>query len=313
MDVMRHPKGDVLVEDGLRLYYHVVGDGPDVVVIPGASWMLADLTPLASGRTLIFYDERSRGRSDAVTATSQISMDYLVRDLEAIRQHFGLEHFALLGWSIGGAVTALYALAYPRWVQRLLLMGPIAPRRKPYLARKGPEAEAINQKIAAQIAARVDPAGVKRLKKLQREGLHVSDPVAYCREHNKVYLPQQMGDTSAVTRMRSDPCTYPNEWPDNVRAFWSPLLKSMGDWDWRTRLASLRIPTLVMHGAEDTIPMAAAREWAAALPNARLKVFPGAGHYLHLEAPEAFFSAAVRFLNGEWPEEAEVVRDTSGE
>ena len=68
MDVMRQPEGYVLVEDGLRLYYQVVGDGPDIVVIPSASWMLADLAALASGRTLIFYDERSRGRSDAVTA-----------------------------------------------------------------------------------------------------------------------------------------------------------------------------------------------------------------------------------------------------
>jgi proline iminopeptidase len=312
MEAMRQPEGYLLVEDGLRLYYQVVGDGPNVIVIPSASWLLADLTPLASGRTLIFYDDRSRGRSDAVAATSQISIDCLVRDLEAIREHFGLERFALLGWSIGGAVTALYALAYPRWVQRLLLMGPIAPRRKPYLAKKGPEAEAINQKIAAQIAARVDPAGIKRLKKLQREGLHVADPAGYCREHNTVYLPQQMGDISAVTRMRSDPCAYPNEWLDNVRAFWSPLLKSMGDWDWRARLATLQAPTLVMHGDEDTIPITAAREWAGALPNARLKIFPRAGHYLHLEAPEAFFSAADRFLNGEWPEGVEVVRSITG-
>ena len=172
---MCQPEGYVLVEDDLRLYYYVVGDGPDIVVIQSTSWMPADLTALALGRTLIFYDQRSRGRSDVVTAASQISIDYLVRDLQAIRQHFGLEHFALLGWSIGEAVTALYALAYPQQVRCLLLMGPIAPRRKPYLARKGPEAEAINQKIAAQIAARVDPAGVKRLKKLQREGLHVND------------------------------------------------------------------------------------------------------------------------------------------
>ena len=87
----------------------------------------------------------------------------------------------------------------------------------------------------------------------------------------------------------------------------------MGDWDWRARLGAMQAPTLIMHGAEDTIPIAAALEWAAALPNARLKVFPGAGHYLYLEAPEAFFSTADRFLRGEWPEEAEVVRATGDE
>jgi proline iminopeptidase len=73
-------------------------------------------------------------------------------------------------------------------------------------------------------------------------------------------------------------------------------------------LISIKVPTLVIHGTEDLIPLESAREWAATLPNARLFTIPEVGHYPHLEAPEIFFPAVDQFLSGEWPEGAEVVK-----
>ena len=51
-------EGYVAVEDGLRLYYRVVGTGSRVILMPPACWLAADLEPLAAGLTLIFYDQR---------------------------------------------------------------------------------------------------------------------------------------------------------------------------------------------------------------------------------------------------------------
>ena len=48
---MRANEGYVPVEEGLRLYYRMVGDGSDTVVVPIACWLAADLEPLAQGRT----------------------------------------------------------------------------------------------------------------------------------------------------------------------------------------------------------------------------------------------------------------------
>jgi hypothetical protein len=66
-----------------------------------------------------------------------------------------------------------------------------------------------------------------------------------------------------------------------------------------------------MDGAEDLIPLESSREWAAALPNARLLLIPDAGHMPAIEAPEVFFPAADRFLRGAWPEQAEMVTGAS--
>jgi len=47
------------------------------------------------------------------------------------------------------------------------------------------------------------------------------------------------------------------------------------------RLSQLRVPTLVLHGAQDPLLRpAAARRTAAAIRGARLVILPGVGHYL---------------------------------
>jgi pimeloyl-ACP methyl ester carboxylesterase len=57
------------------------------------------------------------------------------------------------------------------------------------------------------------------------------------------------------------------------------------------------------------IPVATAREWATTMPNARLFVMRGYGHFPYMEAPEPFFTAVHQFLNGRWPDRAELVRE----
>ena len=61
---------------------------------------------------------------------------------------------------------------------------------------------------------------------------------------------------------------------------------SAPDYDLLPRLATLDIPTLVLHGNEDFIPVAVAAHIAEAIPAAVLAVLPGCRHFAYLEAPE---------------------------
>ena len=70
-----------------------------------------------------------------------------------------------------------------------------------------------------------------------------------------------------------------------------------GDYDWRPLARGVRVPTLVVHGAEDPMPLAGSEEWARTLPAAKLLVVPEAGHYPHAEQPARFFPAVERFLS----------------
>src|SRR5947199_9535738 len=164
---MRSSEGFVFVRRGLHLYYHVLGDGPETVIIPNANLLAELLPPLAEGRRLIFYDPRSRGRSSAVTDGRHLSLEDDVADLEAVRRYFGLEKVSLLGASYHAAVTALYALENPERVDRMLLVCPITPRRPGEWEQELP--------TAAEMAF---PPGIPRLEEMRREGLDQEDPVA---------------------------------------------------------------------------------------------------------------------------------------
>jgi proline iminopeptidase len=292
---MTAPEGYVRTDEGLRLYYRMVGDGPQPVLIPLASSLIDDCDPLVDGRTLIFYDQRGRGQSDPVTNPDWISFAHEVRDFETVRRHFHLEQVDLLGWSYLGAVTALYASAHPRYVRRLVMMCPMSPRSYYSFGGSSPEAEAARKKLKD----RTDAAGEQRLEEMRQAGADKSDPIGYCRLFSRVYGANMMGKPSVYDNKRSDPCRYPNEWPENSKRTARLLFST--EWDWRSDVGSATMPVLIVHGAEDVLPLVGSYEWASALADARILIIPDVGHFPHLEAPEVFWSAVTTFLNGTWP------------
>jgi pimeloyl-ACP methyl ester carboxylesterase len=146
---------------------------------------------------------------------------------------------------------------------------------------------------------------------MRREGLDRSDPVAFCRAWFTYFLlPALMGEPEAAARFPlDDVCVFPNEWPHHTMSlYFDHIVPKMKSWDFRPRLAGLQCPLLVVQGTDDVVPLAASREWAAHSGNARFLRIEGSGHHPYIEKPDEFFPAAQRFLEGEWPEQAEVVQ-----
>ena len=296
---MKSSEGFAFVRPGLHLYYRILGEGTETVVVPNANWLGEPLQPLAEGRRLILYDLRSRGRSSAVTDGRQLSLEDDVQDLEAIRRYFSLDRFTLLGASYQAAVAACYALDNPGRVDRLLLVCPITPMVPGEWAQELPAAEDL-----------IFPPGIARLEELRREGIAEDDPVTFCRAwFTHFLLPAQMGEPAALSRFPlADVCSFPNEWPQrSVPLFFDHVLPKMGAWDFRPRLAGLDLPVLVLQGTDDLVPVEASRQWVAAAPESRFLAIPGAGHHPYLEKPQEFFAAAEAFLRGGWPRGAESV------
>jgi pimeloyl-ACP methyl ester carboxylesterase len=104
--------------------------------------------------------------------------------------------------------------------------------------------------------------------------------------------------------MHSAPWRFPNEYPEAIDRTFAALFAHLEERDWRPEAEAVKIPTLVVHGLDDTIPVASSRDWAASFPDARLLTMPGVGHFPWLEDPQTFFRAARQFLNGVWPEGA---------
>ena len=123
------------------------------------------------------------------------------------------------------------------------------------------------------------------------------DP-ALCRAYYAIWFHPFFVDTTAGKRL--DVCTgSPEARRNKIASVDRYVVTSLGDYDWRPTLRGVTAPTLVIHGEKEVIPLAAAREWVATMPNSRLLVMPGVGHFLYMEAPEPFFEAVDAFLREE--------------
>jgi proline iminopeptidase len=300
-------EGFVTVEDGTRLYYRVEGSGPETLVVvhggPGFSLesVRADFGPLAAHRRVIYYDQRGNGRSSLIGDADALAVSHHIADLEAIRRHFGLEKMVLLGNSWGGLLVSAYAAAHPDRVQRLILDVPAPPTAA----------------LMAMMSARVDARAGERLSAEDRARLRflfqasnwldARDPLAACEAFGHLIFRIYAFDPAATLPFRGSLCAGS---PAVVRrSMWvnNAIINSLGEFDLRPGVRRVTAPVLVIHGVADVIPLAAAREWAASYPNARLLVMQRSGHLAHLEEPAGFFAAVEDFLAGRWPPGSEVI------
>lgn len=284
-EASRFEESYVVTPDGVRLYVRISGSGPDTVIVPAAVWLARDFGPLTAGRTLIFFDPRGRGGSDAVLDTARLGIEHDLEDIEFIRQAFGVERISLIGWSYLGAVVALYAAEHPDRVRRIVQIGPMAPTTE--LSR-----------FEGVRGSPPDSADRAFLADLVQSGRPGVDPVGYCREYMmRMMMRPMMGRPDSAARAQIDPCTHWNEWPDQL--FQKLRYVVPAEWDYTDRAPLVSAPVLTIHGTADpNAGVEGGRAWAALLPNARLVEIEGVGHAPWLEAPEQFFAEVDAFLRG---------------
>jgi proline iminopeptidase len=270
---------------GARLWSRRVGDGTATpLAVPGAV-VDEDLETLASARPVIFYDSRNRGRSDPVTAIDRLGFWAEVADAETVRSDLGLERASWLGWSYLAGVVIRHALAHPVRVDRLVLVAPIGP----------------GSDVRSEMVHDAPAGGLARLDQLRAAGVDRTDPERFCEAWHDVYDPMLVADPGCLAARRSRPCRHANEWPARVTSALAHVFVDLGPYDWRSELAALEVPTLVVHGGRDPSNEAAASAWVSALPDARLLVIDDVCRLPWLEAPAAFFGAVEEFLAGAWP------------
>ena len=293
-------EGYVSTADGVRLYYQKVGKGKQTVIIPAALFLADDFRQLADGRTLIFYDMRNRGRSDAVKDMARVNIHEDVRDLEAIGAHFGVKRFSTIGYSYLGMMVMLYAKEHPDRIERVVQLGPVplkfGTEYPPQYVNRDDE----------QI---VDGAKYREMKKQESEGYDKSHPQEFCEMQWEVLRVRLVGDPAHVARLRNSNCDLPNEWPVNLDRHFSAHFTSVQKLDipW-SEMQKVTAPVLTIHGTKDrNAPYGSGREWASKLPNARLLTIEGGAHNSWVDAPEVIFPAIREFLNGKWPPAAKKI------
>jgi len=289
--------GYVTTSDSARLFYRVVGHAPDTIIaIHGGPGMdqesiAGDFAVLAEKHTVIFYDQRGGGKSTLPTDTSTLKAPRQVQDLDDLRRHFKLAKVTLVAHSYGPLLAASYAIAHPDRVKRMVLFGPVPPRRGDFWQRFG---QSLNTRLDSAQRAKMTAASRRMTNPASSE----RDITDACREYWAVGLPPRLADPDKTLQLiKSDLCAtdpaglrYGNRIGNRV------IMNSYGDWDLRPQLRTLNIPTLIVHGEEESIPMDLVEEWATSMPRARLLRVPRAAHFTYAERPDFVWPAVERFL-----------------
>lgn len=296
-------EGYVITSDSARLYYRIAGQpGPGVDTIiaihggPGLDLesIYGDFVPMLSPHhVVIFYDQRGGGKSELPSDTTRLFAARQVRDLDELRQHFKLDKVTLVAHSYGPLLAASYALAHPSNVKRMLFFGPVPPRRGDFFTRYG-----------RNLNARLDSAQRARMavdsRRMIDTSLSEADTRAACQDYWKFGLRPRLADPGRLDDVKSDFCAtdvrgirYGNRTGNRV------IMGSYGDWDLRERLHSLRVPLLVIHGEQETIPMDLVEEWITSMPNgmATLMKVPRAAHFTYAERADVVWPEVDKYLH----------------
>ncbi|MEV0141484.1 alpha/beta fold hydrolase [Streptomyces globisporus] len=114
--------------DRTPLAYHLVGEGEPLICLPGgpmrAIACLGDLGGLAARRRLVLLDLRGTGASGVPEDPSTYRRDRLVDDVEALREHLGLERIDVLTHSAGADPALLHSARHPERLRSLTLVTP---------------------------------------------------------------------------------------------------------------------------------------------------------------------------------------------
>jgi proline iminopeptidase len=270
--------------DGLTLAYERRGSGQLLVCHPGGPGGSAaeflDFAGLDDTFELVLLCPRGSLGSDPA---DDYSLASYVGDVEALREHLGVEQLDLLGFSHGGCVSMAYAAAHPAHVRRLLLVGT--------LAVWGEEAEAAMQRgIEARSGEPWFADAAKAIEEEQGgEFSSAAELIANLQRQIPLYFHRWEGNEQAGREVAADFAEAEPMHHFNTVEF--PTL------DLRDELRAVEAPTLVVAGDDDFIcGPACADAIVRELANAQLVTIQGSGHFVYGEQPEAFRAALTDFL-----------------
>jgi proline iminopeptidase len=274
--------------DGAQLRYGTEGSGAPVIILhdgPGigqAYFVSAFGAPgfPPPGLRWIAYDQRGSGRSTGAEDPSKLTMARFVEDLEAVRKATGEERVALMGHGFGGLLALEYAVAYPERVAAMILLDPDpashrlwAEHERIVEARTTDEDRMLMAAISGGDGWELDPVQVER----------------YYLVRFQAYFGRR--EAASGLRLGLAQSVYGN-FPKTAEI----VRESLGDWDIFDRLSGVTARTLILTGDQSIYPMRAHEMLRDALPNARLVVLPGVGHFPQMEDPEGFAREVDAFL-----------------
>ncbi len=234
------------------------------------------LASLAQRQQLYFYDQRGRGESSAAPGVSASRIEFDAGDVGALREALHIAEWHVLGHSWGGGIAMLAAALDAAATRKLVLVNTVGVTSA-WLPSLHDRALARLTGDARDRLAAFDTAALQELD----VGVHAS--------YAQAFFPAWFADLEFAKVVA------PPRGNSQTGAVVAARLRRDG-YDWQRAIRDVTAQTLVVHGAEDVLPLAEAERTARTLRNARLVAIPQAGHNPFWETPAEFFAVVDAFL-----------------
>ncbi|MFY0697230.1 MAG: alpha/beta hydrolase [Balneola sp.] len=262
--------------DGL-IHFRVFGDGVPVLIINGGPGMNSDgfsglAETLGESYKAIIYDQRGTGKSQLSEINSRsITLDLMVKDIEAIRKELNIEEWAIVGHSFGGILASYYTSKHPTRVSGLILSS--------------------SGGLDMSLFSSLNITG--RLTSLQRDSLNYwtrkiqnGDTTYFASLQRGKYLaPAYLNDKSYVPNV-AERLTQGNS---EINALVYQDMRRIG-YDVTEDLKGFENPVLIMQGKHDIIPVAISEKAHSVFKHSKLLILPNSSHYGWLEDSLLYFA-----------------------
>lgn len=269
----------IQTRDQANLYVKTWGEGRPVFLIHGwplcaDTWDSVGIALAKDGYKAIAYDRRGFGRSDQPWQGYDYST--LADDLADVMEATGAnQDAAIIGFSMGGGEVVRYMSRHEgRGVMQAGLISSIAP----FMLKTSDNPNGVPEEKLNEIAANIKkdrPAFFKTfLKDFYGVGL-LAHPVS-----------------DEILHWSWNMCMMAGLHPTLACA------ESFGKTDFRSEMAAVNVPTLIVHGTKDnTVPIdATGRQAAAAIRQAVFKEYDGAPHGLFITHEQQLINDIKMFL-----------------
>ena len=275
---MSHKLDKYIRVGSVRARYWDLGAGAPVLLIHGLgasveTWQ--DTLPvLAKTYHVYAVDLVGFGYSDKPAA--EYTTDYLVDFIRAFMDVVGMEQAALVGHSLGGALVLRFAIRHSDRTTKLVLVAGSGLSRDVGLGLR-----LASLPLVGELLLRPSPEKTRQaLKPFFHDPILLTDAFV---DLNYDLITQPGAQAAYLSTVR------------NLASVFGAK-RHLGD-DIIARLEEIRVPTLVIWGAQDAIvPVAHAEIARARIADAQIQILPECGHMPMMERPEQFNRLVGRFL-----------------
>jgi pimeloyl-ACP methyl ester esterase len=248
--------------NGMQTFYEMKGKGRPLILVHGAggssSYWFNQISELSRKVKVIAVDLPGHGKSERLKRepTLELYAEHVANFLSQMK----LGKVVMLGHSMGGLVAQQIALTHPSMLEKLIIVDSSA-------------------KFAVQDNNVNYMRGQADFNPIEFASRFFSPKTL--RKENVISLLQQM--TQGMTET-FDPDVLADDF------------ELTGKVDLRKRLKEITIPTLIVHGADDIVPLQSAQYLHENIKGSLLEIVPDAGHLVMIEKPDEFNKIILKFV-----------------